>query len=237
MDDKELDDILDGALEDFEKLEVNSEKKEQIQVQQPLGSIRTEDKKLMDEFEGEMQKFFENFEKGDVKDLKDEEKLKATLESALKNLTETTKNLPKSGDMPDFENDEMFKKILGMFQSDGGDEKLGGALEKIMETLLSPEVLKEPMAQLKAKYPEWLKAKKGQIPEKEWGNVHAQYEYACRICDCYEKDPKNIMKLVELMKEMQELGSPPQEILDQLSTENGSPMPKMPDMNEKCPVQ
>jgi hypothetical protein len=55
---------------------------------------------------------------------------------------------------PDLENDETYKKIMGMFQGGDGEqseEQMYGVLEKIMETLLSPEVLKEPMSQLKQK--------------------------------------------------------------------------------------
>ena len=38
-----------------------------------------------------------------------------------------------------------------MFSGEQNDEQMYGVLEKIMETLLSPEVLKEPMSQLKEK--------------------------------------------------------------------------------------
>lgn len=135
----------------------------------------------------------------------------------------------------EFENDEMFKKVWGLFQGEQNEEKLGQTLEKIMETLLSPKVLKEPMIQLKSKYPEWLKANKTKISEQEYNKVYQQYEYACKIVQVYESDPNNVMKLVDLMKEMQELGSPPQEILDQLSVD-GSNVPQLPDM-DKCPMQ
>lgn len=167
--------------------------------------------------------------------MKDEEKIKATLEEALKNLTETTKNMSKTEIPKELENDEMFKKIFGMFQGEQSEEKLGETLEKIMETLLSPKVLKDPMVQLKNKYPEWLQANKGKISEQEYNKIYQQYQYACKIVEVYENDPNNTMKLVDLMKEMQELGSPPQEILDQLSVDSGS-MPNLPDM-DKCPMQ
>jgi hypothetical protein len=67
-----------------------------------------------------------------------------------------SKHFQKQGEgmNPDLENDETYKKIMGMFSGGGGEqseEQMYGVLEKIMETLLSPEVLKEPMLQLKQK--------------------------------------------------------------------------------------
>lgn len=53
MDDKELDDILDGALDAFEKLEV---KKEEITTLSTQQSLKPQDKKVMDDFEREMAK-------------------------------------------------------------------------------------------------------------------------------------------------------------------------------------
>ncbi|KAL9647665.1 hypothetical protein ABK040_015154 [Willaertia magna] len=94
-------------------------------------------------------------------------------------------------------------------------------LQSMMEVLLSPDILKGPMLELREKYPLWLKEKKGQVETEEYERVLKQYDVCCKICKVYESKvfPDAMDELIELMKVMQELGQPPEEIISTLSKE------------------
>ena len=97
-------------------------------------------------------------------------------------------------------------------------------LQSMMEVLMSPDILRQPMEELREKYPLWLKEKKGQVSDEEYQRVQRQYDLCCKICQVYEtqKYPDAIDELVELMKAMQEQGQPPEEIVSQLSKPEGA---------------
>lgn len=86
-------------------------------------------------------------------------------------------------------------------------------------------------------YPIWLEKNKDKLQKEEYDRIYKQYQYSCDIVKVYETEPDNIQKLIELMKGMQALGQPPQEIVDQLSVENTGKMPNLPDNLENCNLQ
>ncbi|KAF0975496.1 hypothetical protein FDP41_005490 [Naegleria fowleri] len=139
-----------------------------------------------------------------------QEVMKNTLDMLNKNAASMNNatNLPSGGEDQDESVDE------GAFS---------GLLQKMMEVLMSPDILRQPMEELREKYPIWLKEKKGQVPEEEYQRVKRQYDLCCKICRVYETQqyPDAIDELIELMKAMQEQGQPPEEIVSQLSKPEG----------------
>jgi len=196
-----------------------------------------------------------------------------TMRRTMQNLKQNTRDMENLGDasqqqqqqangLPDMFNDESFEELMqNLFQKGGNDgqsenneeqdeEKMVGFLEKIMETLMSPDILQKPMEELRQKYPEWLEANRDKIEQSEYERIQNQYEYSKKICALYEhkKFPECLSELIDLMKGMQSYGQPPEEIVSSLSNADpngvggGLPnIPGMPDLGNmdpsNCPVQ
>ncbi|EFC36519.1 predicted protein [Naegleria gruberi] len=96
-------------------------------------------------------------------------------------------------------------------------------LQSMMEVLMSPDILRQPMEELREKYPIWLDQNRGKVADEEYQRIQKQYDLCCKICNVYEtsKYPDAIDELIELMKAMQEQGQPPEEIVSQLSKAEG----------------
>ena len=97
-----------------------------------------------------------------------------------------------------------------------------------MQQLLSKEFLYEPLQEIAAKYPDWLAKNKGVIPTEvpcesrrelltlslqEYEKYSEQFGIIQEICRCYDAEPDNVEKIVELMQKMQKCGQPPSEIV------------------------
>ncbi|TPX43565.1 hypothetical protein SeMB42_g01124 [Synchytrium endobioticum] len=121
---------------------------------------------------------------------------------------------------------------------DSGD--FNNMLENMMETLLSKDILYEPMKDLKAKYPTWLRENKSKLAEEDYARYTKQLRYVEQLVAAYDSSNPNseesTKRIVELMQGMQECGNPPPEILKELAPglELGTDgTPKLPDMNDK----
>jgi peroxin-19 len=177
-----------------------------------------------------------------------------TIKKTMERLRENSKGMENLDD-PNSETfeklmDKIFKKSAGEMgeneeEDEESEEKMVGFLEKIMETLMSPDILQKPMQELREKYPEWLAKNKDKISAEEYQRIQSQYEYSRKICAVYEnsKFPDCLPQLIELMKEMQAYGQPPDEIVSSLSSDAGGqgPLPNLPGLEnldpKNCHVQ
>ncbi|KAL0478898.1 peroxisome biogenesis protein [Acrasis kona] len=132
---------------------------------------------------------------------------------------------------------EFEKLFQGEANEEGGEDRMHGILENIMQTLMSPDILKQPMEELRREYPLWLKENEGKADPAEIERIKKQYEYADKICKVYETStfPECLPVLIDLMKDMQTYGSPPDEIVKKMSDGKGG-AGILPDMNG-CPMQ
>lgn len=90
-------------------------------------------------------------------------------------------------------------------------------MEQMMRQLLSKDVLYEPLVDLSSKYPAWLAANKPKISQTQYESYSKQLEY-CRECiRLYDECPDAVDRITDMMHKMQECGSPPKEILEQLA--------------------
>ncbi|TPX30797.1 hypothetical protein SmJEL517_g05722 [Synchytrium microbalum] len=130
---------------------------------------------------------------------------------------------------------QMMKQMEGLM--DSGD--LNTMLEGMMESLLSKDVLYEPMKDLAAKYPAWLAENKSNLSEEDYARYTKQLSFVEQILAVYDDptpSPENSKRVVDLMQGMQECGNPPAEILKELAPglELGPDgVPKLPDINDK----
>ena len=117
----------------------------------------------------------------------------------------------------DSEGDAFMAEMMKQFQdSAGGDGDFGKVLEGMMSQLMSKEILYEPLLELHSKYPEWIVNN----PKDSKLDVYKQQaDLVKQIIEKFEdreyrdEDAAKKEEVMELMSTMQELGSPPKEIL------------------------
>ncbi|CAJ0857837.1 4032_t:CDS:2 [Entrophospora sp. SA101] len=132
--------------------------------------------------------------------------------------------------------------IDGMCGGVGGMDKI---MESMMGTLASKEYLYEPMKEFHEKYSKWLNEKNGKVPHIDYENFKKQSDCIKKIIEEYESpdfDNDNEQQnkvILNLMQELQELGQPPPEILQDFAPdlsfdENGLPNLSNADLPSNC---
>lgn len=101
--------------------------------------------------------------------------------------------------------DEMMKQ----FENLGGDEMIDG----MMQQLLTKDLMYEPIKEVTAKFPKWLDDNRQVLSDEEYANRSSQYAGLQGLLKVYETEPDNSERLFELMKEVQEFGLPPSDIV------------------------
>lgn len=91
-------------------------------------------------------------------------------------------------------------------------------VESIVGHLLSEDVLKTPMAQMKRAYAEWLPANKESLSKEDVTRFSRQRELVDEICEKYDTHAPS-SEIMELLSQMQETGAPPSEVMRQLSSD------------------
>eukprot|EP00177_Eucheuma_denticulatum_P000407 GFKZ01000704.1.p2 GENE.GFKZ01000704.1~~GFKZ01000704.1.p2 ORF type:complete len:234 (+),score=59.17 GFKZ01000704.1:2105-2806(+) len=228
-DEDDLDDILDSALDAFDTID---KPPKDIPVKQAPGNVVQLD----------------SAEEGGA-----EVSAEATrmFEEALKALGDL--NVDEVEDSAGIEEDmklvEEFMKTLG--SSVGGGDKpngtgnAGGAIpevpevekfvESIVGTLLSEDVLKGPMLQMREAYAEWLPAHRERLTEEEAGRYARQQKLVGEICQMYERGGDS-GEIMELLSKMQETGAPPEEVMQRVS-EKGEGDGQLGKVSEACGMQ
>ncbi|KAG9036877.1 Peroxisome chaperone and import receptor [Tulasnella sp. JGI-2019a] len=106
---------------------------------------------------------------------------------------------------------------------DGEDEgDMKGLLESLMSQLMSKELLYEPLKELDEKYPEYFKNEGPKIPEADLDKYKKQHALVAQTVKIFENpaysddNSEQSGQVLKLMSEMQNLGSPPPEIMGEL---------------------
>ncbi|KAJ2965205.1 hypothetical protein NQ176_g10728 [Zarea fungicola] len=94
----------------------------------------------------------------------------------------------------------------------------------MMEQLTNKEILYEPMKELHDKFPEWLEKNRDKTPADDLQRFEEQHKIVNEIVARFEADAYSDEKaadreyIVERMQKMQELGSPPSDLVGDLDT-------------------
>ncbi|KAL1662086.1 Pex19 protein family-domain-containing protein [Schizophyllum commune] len=106
---------------------------------------------------------------------------------------------------------------------DGDEEKeLTGFLESMMSSLMSKEVLYEPMKELEEKMPSYLENPTEPLQAGDKERYQSQLVCVRKIIATFDEpgysdeDPARSKKIVDLMSEMQDYGPPPSAIIGQM---------------------
>ncbi|TBU28206.1 Pex19-domain-containing protein [Dichomitus squalens] len=133
--------------------------------------------------------------------------------------------------------EDMFARLANMTSQDS-EEEMKGMLETMMSSLMSKDVLYEPLKELHEKFPGYLKEHDATLSAEDKTRYQTQFKIVAQIVTIFEDpsysedDPQSGVKVVELMQEMQDHGSPPSEIMGPLPPgfELGTDgLPKLPE--------
>ena len=198
-----LDDLLDGALDDFDKI-----------PQQKLTDSSAKGRK--DQFESIEEDLKEFSEESD-------EKIREKLRQTINQLQDNS----SSGLGQDLTEEEL-NKMFNNFDLGGaegpGEESFSNLLpmmEGMMQSLMSKELLYPPMRDIADKFPGWLADNRNKISSSLYEKYNKQYDLTKQICFIFEseeetdsqtKRKENFETVMRIMQEMQTLGHPPKEL-------------------------
>ncbi|XP_037132183.1 peroxisomal biogenesis factor 19 [Syngnathus acus] len=232
--DAELDELLDSALDDFDKQPAPPEPKAPSSSSHGADKPPLEDCKLFETlFEGDMASqaqqewekamkelaqeepdLLQHFQKlseaaGKVgTDTASQQEFTSCLKDTLRGLAKNTDNLQSSG----LAGDDLVKALEGLGLDEGGEG--GGAgddanvlpiMQSIMQNLLSKEVLYPSLKEITAKYPEWLEANKSSLSPEDAQRYEQQAKVMGEICQHFEKEENGDKVFEGIMDLMQKL--------------------------------
>merc|ERR1719499_1400050 len=119
--------------------------------------------------------------------------------------------------MNDDEMKEFFNEIFKSFSNlddDGDDESLDKALKKIMTQFFDSKQLKEPVAIIVNKYPDWLRANQSKVTSEEYENYKAQYELYKEADKLLSLPKPDTSKIMDILLKTFSYGSLPPEVMD-----------------------
>ncbi|KAI0565926.1 Pex19 protein [Gracilaria domingensis] len=256
MDDTELDGILDGALEAFDNVQDGSSAPSRATEQSDVEEIARDvapDQAIPEE-------------SGTRSPVRDDETGKA-LEEALKALRELGVGEDQGREEVHEEDMKLVEEFMTSLSSSLGnlapqnafdDQPRGAAhaseaehvnggrpeVEKLVDTivgqLLSEDVLKLPMMHMRTAYEEWLPNNLESLSAEERERYTKQQDLVRQICAKYEAKADSA-EIMELLSKMQDTGSPPDAVLQNLdSAAPGSPSFQASDIEkfgDMCPMQ
>lgn len=136
------------------------------------------------------------------------------LQSTLENLMNNAKDLQDSDDFGE-------ENIMNMFKDLENNPEVQNMVESMMEKFMSKEVLYEGLTELQVKFQEWLnkKEKEGNVSEEELTKYKLQIDAISRVLAIYdanENDENTTAEAEKLMKQMEIIGTLPEEVLAEI---------------------
>ena len=117
------------------------------------------------------------------------------------------------------------------------------ALVELFRPFISKELLYGPLCELRNKFPQWLDQHRSQRPlsPEELTTREAQYNTICRICEFYEKQGdagsnKGNESLTELVQLIEQMGQPPQDLVQELALSLPSVPGPQSSSDPQCPL-
>lgn len=228
---EDLDELLQSALDDFEKpifVAPTTEKK---------GSASEPNEKIQEDFEKKFKSLLLN-EIDDTTFSNEMSNLFQEVNKEIKSCSNVSNS--KSGDEnletvsqainSLVENFEKIKDSIGEDQlpdnfNFGNNEGIFPVMEHMFQMLVSKEVLYPSLLSVKEKYPTWIDENKEKLNPEEVDRYTNQYNIIKKICVIFESesdsDPEDIkqkrfIELLALLQEMTNLGQPPKDFAESL---------------------
>merc|ERR1711879_21052 len=111
---------------------------------------------------------------------------------------------------------------MDMFKEIENNPELSSMMESMMDKFMSKEVLYEGLKELQTKFQEWLAKKKqeGTLTEELVVQYETQLDSIGRVLAIYdanENDESTAAEAEELMRQMEEVGTLPDEVLNEIA--------------------
>ena len=109
-----------------------------------------------------------------------------------------------------------------------GNEEMKQALESVVQEIIKKDTLYEPMKAMRDEYPKWLEANWDKVSQEDLERYNKQLDKIVEICAVYEAKegatvevgadgkPQDDGKVFELLAQLQELGTPPQDLMKKI---------------------
>jgi len=203
-----LDDLLDGALDDFDKI-----------PKQKLTDTSVKGRK--DQFES-IEEDLKEFSRFPAEE--SDEKIREKLRQTINQLHDSSSSSGLGQDLTEEELNKMFNNFdLGGSEGPGEESfsNLLPMMEGMMQSLMSKELLYPPMKDIADKFPGWLADNRNKISSSLYEKYNKQYDLTKQICFIFEseeetdsqtKRKENFETVMRMMQEMQTLGHPPKEL-------------------------
>lgn len=212
--DEELNDLLDNALKDFDKISVSNTEKNNVtrdstlnldkerdnETSKVFGEKWTEDflKQTADQFEKNLQNLLQNgdsdleaslekFGHASTNNVADEkDNVSADFQSAI---SQVLKDLTANSE--NLQNDIDLAAMLGQTSLDGETNDIVPFMQGMMEHLLSKEILYPSLKDLSEKYPVWLEEHKATLNSSDLLRYTKQSELMQKVCIELEKEKED----------------------------------------------
>ena len=122
--------------------------------------------------------------------------------------------------------DDQMNNIMNEFTSflkeQGGDNEFKGALDSVLKDIMNKDSMYKPMLKLKEAFPQWLEENWEKQTDEDLERYNGQLDKVTEICALYEEQDKagdqdkNKDKIFDKMRELQELGQPPEDLIKTL---------------------
>ncbi|KAL6260815.1 hypothetical protein P5V15_008341 [Pogonomyrmex californicus] len=238
MEDQELNDLLDSALQDFNKISISNIEKNisTLDSQKQTDECETSEDKWTEDFlkqtanqfgknlqnllqngDNELEAALQQLEQTSANNITDEKDINADFQSAisqvLKDLTANSTNLQAESEVA---------AMLGQTSLDSDTNDILPFMQGMMEHLLSKEILYPSLKELLNKYPAWLEEHKAILNPSDFQRFTKQSELMQKVCIEFEKekedDTEDIKQhrfecILKHMTEMQNYGQAPDDLI------------------------
>ncbi|KIJ58172.1 hypothetical protein HYDPIDRAFT_119857 [Hydnomerulius pinastri MD-312] len=178
---------------------------------------------------------------------KEKDDFQSRIRSTMNKLKESESDLKTSEPSPGGADtlESLLSQFEGLGDLGGGaesEEDLQGVLEAMMGQLMGKEVLYEPLKELSDKFPGYLTEHSGTISPEDKKRFDAQIVCIKQLLEVFEakdyrdEDEHTREKVVALMGELQNHGSPPEEIMGPLPPGFSMGADGLPNVPENCVI-
>lgn len=151
-------------------------------------------------------------------------------------------NQDPSPGTPQGDPEALMRQLNAQLQGKGGDSGVPGEMDAfvdgLLQQLLSKQILYQSMQDIGTRYPDWLEKHSASLKPEDLARYTEQHQHIKDICHQYETCPDDFGAIYDTLQKMQSCGTPPEEIVNELSpglTFDSDGLPQMP--GGGCPMQ
>ncbi|KAJ3025162.1 UNVERIFIED_CONTAM: hypothetical protein HDU68_007410 [Siphonaria sp. JEL0065] len=145
----------------------------------------------------------------------------SVIDDTLSQLKESKEKVETELDEQPSENPEDIEAMMKELETMMGSAEFEDMFGNVMGQLMNRDLLYEPMKDLAAKYPEYLQENKNSISPEDYQRFTSQHQIVVQIMKVYDDDSvtgdEEQKQVGDLMQKMQELGNPPDGIMQDLT--------------------